>query len=562
MTAQPHPPTSFPSPPARPDVPGFTVRSLLGFGSHGEVWLAEDVVSGETVALKIGKPPGSDPPSIDQVATADGPGTPPRPPGHPPRDSANSADSADSAKTADAADALAREVALLSRIHDPHVVRFHRVVRLNGGGHALVLEHAAGGNLGSLVAARGALDPAEVTTVLVPLAQALDHLHARGLAHGDLSPGNVLFAHDGRPMLSDLGVSRLLGTTGPEPQGTPGFVDPALGRGVDPRASDVWSLAALGWFALTGRPPGPANAERPPASLAAPALTRLLSEILGADPAERPPAAELAHRAWGAVRPAPIRLLPRSGTHPPDAAWASRTTRPAEPDTASAPPTPTGGRRVVRRHHVEPRNAAAAPRPIRRAAPTRTRSTTSRLPALAVVAAALVAGGAALTWAVDRASASETHLQATTERAPGPRTANQAIAERAPGPPTPHPDLTRAVADIGRARAAAFETASLAPLARADEPGSPAMAADARLVRELADRRWRLVGVRYTVTDVRVVQRSARAATVTARVTTSPHRRTTAGGALVGQMAADGPRTVTLTLVAAPEAGWRVRAVS
>jgi serine/threonine protein kinase len=539
MTAQPPPPPAFPAPPARPDVPGFAVRSLLGFGSHGEVWLAEDLVTGEPVALKIGKPPGADPPSTDQTATTDHPGTQQQPPGGPPTD---------------AADALAREVALLSRIHDPHVVRFHRVVRLAGGGHALVLEHAAGGNLGSLVAARGALDPAEVTTVLVPLAQALDRLHARGLAHGDLSPGNVLFAHDGRPLLSDLGVSRLLGTTDPGPHGTPGFVDPAVSRGVDPRASDVWSLAALGWFALTGRPPGPANAARPPSSLAAPALTRLLSEVLGADPAERPPAAELAHRAWDAVRPVPVRLLPTARTQPGDGAWASRTTRRAE--SGAAPETPsttttttTTGRRVVRRHHVESRrDGASVARPHRGGAGVRRRSRTSRLPALAVVVAALVAGGAAVTWAVDRASeasASETRIRTATESAPGA-----------------HQDLVRAVDDIGRARATAFATASQSALARADERGSPAMTADTRLVRELAARRWRLVDVRYTITDVRVVQRSARAATVTARVTTSAHRRTTAGGALVSQVAADGPRPVTLTLVSVPDAGWRVRAVS
>jgi serine/threonine protein kinase len=534
MTAQPHPPTAFPAPPARPDVPGFAVRSLLGFGSHGEVWLAEDLVSGETVALKIGKPPGADPPGTDSIA-AERRGTPGRPAGEPPA----------------AAAALTREIALLSRIQDQHVVRFHRVVRLSGGGHALVLEHAAGGSLGSLVAARGALDPAEVTTVLVPLAEALDRLHTRGLAHGDLSPGNVLFAHDGRPLLSDLGVSRLLGTTGPGPHGTPGFVDPAVARGVDPRASDVWSLAALGWFALTGRPPGPSNAERPPAALAAPALTRLLCEVLGADPAERPPAAELAQRAWDAVHPAPIRLLPTSRAQPGDDAWASRTTRRADPGpTPDPPPATTGGRRIVRRHHVgRPDAATSAARPRHGGAGTRPRPRTSRLPALAVVVATVVSGGAAATWAIDRASraaASETRVQAAADR--GAQAGNQ--------------DLVRAVETIGRARSAAFATASLTPLAGADEPGSPAMAADTRLVRELAGRRWRLTGVRYTVTDVRVVQRSARAATVTARVTTSVHRRTTAGGALIGQVAADGPRPVTLTLVAVPDAGWRVRAVS
>ena len=182
-----------------PAVPGYATHTLLGFGSHGEVWLGEDLVSGERVALKIGRPPGAGPPG-------------------------------------DAAEALAHEVALLSRLADEHVVRLHRVVETADGGHALVLEYAAGGNLGTLVVARGPLDPGEVSTLVVPLAQTLERLHARGLVHGDLSPGNVLLAADGRPLLSDLGVSRVLGTRTGAEHGTPGFTDPALGRGVDPRA--------------------------------------------------------------------------------------------------------------------------------------------------------------------------------------------------------------------------------------------------------------------------------------------------------------------------------------
>jgi hypothetical protein len=540
MTTPPPHTTAFPGPPARPDVPGFTVRTLLGFGSHGEVWLGEDVVSGEAFALKIGRPPGSGPPGTRDGGASGGRGDPCDPGGDP--------------GEPDAAEALAREVALLARIDDPHVVRLHRVVRLHAGGHALVLEHAGGGNLGALVAARGALDPAEVTTLVVPLAQALERLHARGLAHGDLSPGNVLFAADGRPMLSDLGVSRLLGITGPGPHGTPGFVDPALGRGVDPRAGDVWSLAALGWFALTGRPPGPGV--RPPVALEAPALTRLLSEVLGADPAERPAAGELANRAWDAVRPAPIRLLPGTGPAADADAFASRTTRRVPPpgDLPRATPVPpsTSGRRAVRRRDVDrgasPRTAARPVRASRARAPAARSARAPRLTGAAVAAAVLLAGGGAAAWAVDRASQG---AEAASER-----------VRTAAGPGHAARELAAVLHTIGRARAAAFATASTAPLAGADERGSPAMAADERLVRDLAARRWRLTGVRYAVTDLRVVHRDARAATVTAWVTTSEHRRTTSDGHLVGHVAAEGPRRVTLTLVAVPGTGWRVRSVS
>jgi hypothetical protein len=124
------------------------------------------------------------------------------------------------------------------------------------------------------------------------------------------------------------------------------------------------------------------------------------------------------------------------------------------------------------------------------------------------------------------------------------------------------PNPAAALPAIARARAQAFASASTAPLTAADEPGSAAMAADRAVVRALADRGWRLAGVTYAVSDVRVVRHDARTATVVSRVTTSAHRRVTSGGTLVSRVAAEGPRQVTLTLVALPGVGWRVRAVS
>jgi hypothetical protein len=600
--------TGHPAPPTPPTVPGYAVHSLLGFGSHGEVWLGEDVVSGATVALKLGRPP-------DPGPDAEGDGEA-------------------------AATALRREIALLARIDDPHVVRLHRVVALEDG-LALVLEHAAGGNLGSLVASRGALDPPEVTTLVVPLGQALDRLHARGVVHGDLSPGNVLFAADGRPLLSDLGVARVLGTTGPGSHGTPGFVDPARAGGVDPRASDVWGLAALGWFALTGRPPGETTAGA--VALTAPGLTRLLAEVLGADPPERPSPAELAHRAWEAVRPAPIRLLPaRSRLAAAEEALSRRTTRrmTAAPEPEAAPTPPERRPRMVpRRPRPRPDSARRGrPRPdgagragSRAGGADRGRSRAGHLgraqprsddaghgrPAAAALAGRVRGDGrghapeplpasrfrdesgrapsrpvepvrAGPSGDVDRRRRDVVAGHATRRRRSGrvllPVTGVLGLVvvpvvagflwwgERIPrpGPPPAPPravqphttELTAAVDAIGRARAQAFAAASPQALAAADEAGSPAMAYDTAVVRGLTERGWRLSGVAYVVRDLRVVDRAPASATVTAAVTTSAHRRVTAAGALVAEVPAEGPRTVRLTLVEVPGAGWRVRAVS
>src|SRR3954447_21434499 len=97
--------TPFHGPPATaPVVPGFAARTLLGFGTHGEVWLADDLSAGGAVALKIGRrsaPPGS----------------------------------------------TGQETALLCRIDHPHIVRLRRVVPLPAGEIALVLDLASGGSL-------------------------------------------------------------------------------------------------------------------------------------------------------------------------------------------------------------------------------------------------------------------------------------------------------------------------------------------------------------------------------------------------------------------------------
>ena len=170
---------------------------------------------------------------------------------------------------------------------------------------------AAGGSLGQLVAGRGRLGPGETVTVLTPIAQALAYLHGQGFTHGDVSPGNVLFTAHGKPLLADLGVARMVADAAAVADaGTEGFRDPApvdaVRAGLQPER-DVYSLAALGWYCLTGRAPEP-GAQRPPLPLLVPgvpaALAAALESGLQEDRRLRPSAAELAaavHRSAVAV---------------------------------------------------------------------------------------------------------------------------------------------------------------------------------------------------------------------------------------------------------------------
>jgi hypothetical protein len=192
----------------------------------------------------------------------------------------------------------------------------------------LVLELLEGGSLADLLARRGRLRPGEVVTTVAPVAAAVAHAHEQGIVHGDLSPGNVVFTGEGRPVLTDLGVARLLDEDAAA-QVTPAYVDPTVARGgaVGP-ASDVFGLAAAAFHALTGVAPW--NGATPADVLAVasdgllpdldelapeapPELRAVIARGLAADPHDRGSAAAFALDLRHACRPEPVRLAGGQG---------------------------------------------------------------------------------------------------------------------------------------------------------------------------------------------------------------------------------------------------------
>jgi hypothetical protein len=244
------------------EVPGYDVVSPLGTGGSGEVWLAQERESADLVALKILRA------SNDEAR---------------------------------------REAALLTQISHDHIVRLRSTVPTPDG-LVLVLDHAAGGSLAELLEARGRLAPGEVVTFAVPIAQALAEIHARGLVHGDVAPGNVLFTAEGRPLLADLGFSRLAGEMLPHVGATPDFADPAIAAGGRPDpASDVYGLGAICHAALVGVPPCGVLL-RTGAPHVPVALADLVDAALAPDRAARPPADLIAMLLLEACTPSPIQL--------------------------------------------------------------------------------------------------------------------------------------------------------------------------------------------------------------------------------------------------------------
>jgi serine/threonine protein kinase len=281
-----------------PVVPGFLVGRVLGRGGSSTVWLVTEERSGRDFALKcLGEGHAG--------VTGSGEG---RDPG------------------ADAEEAIRREIGILSVLDHQHLIKAHDALRLRrpagsaetaGGSIGLLLDYAPGGSLGELVGSRARLTIGETVTVLTPIAQVLGYLHGQGFTHGDISPGNVLFTGHGKPMLSDVGIARMVGDASAVPDhGTPGFMDPgpvdAVRAGLQPER-DVYSVAALGWYCLTGQPPR-RTADRPPLSLLVPDVPAELAGALEAglneDRRLRPTAVELATAVYRSAPPLPVDLSP------------------------------------------------------------------------------------------------------------------------------------------------------------------------------------------------------------------------------------------------------------
>lgn len=296
-------------PVAPPSISGHDAVRCLGSGAQGQVWLMKPHNGSGTVAAKFLGLGGDRPPEDTN-----------------PHFSRHN----DSQVT--------HEWRVLTQFHHDHLMGVHGLVQDADGGQVLIMDFAAAGSLSQILQARGALSVGETVTVLTPIGQVLAFLHGRGAVHGDVSPGNILFSAAGKPVLSDFGLGRLLGQEAELASGTPGFRCPQdVSRD---EAGDVYALAAVGWFALTGRI-APPTRDRPPLGAlvgAVPSeLVAALEAGLAEDPAQRPTAAAFAQAIFrsaraeavalgNAVHPSVLPLLP---TYHEQAARGRRRARPA-----------------------------------------------------------------------------------------------------------------------------------------------------------------------------------------------------------------------------------------
>jgi serine/threonine kinase PknH len=182
--------------------------------------------------------------------------------------------------------------------------------------------------LEEVVSGSGPLPEAAVWPLLAGLSEALQAIHACGVVHRDLKPGNVLLAADG-PRVIDFGISRATDgtmlTAAGTVFGTPGYMSPeqAEGKPAGP-ASDVFALGCVITYAAGGAGPfGTGTAAsvlyrvvhgEPDLDRVPPGLREIVSRCLAKDPAARPTPAALAAAAAGrdtGTGPSAVAFWPR-----------------------------------------------------------------------------------------------------------------------------------------------------------------------------------------------------------------------------------------------------------
>ena len=163
------------------------------------------------------------------------------------------------------------EAETAAQLNHPHIVPVYEVGQHNELPY-FTMRYVRGTTLAERLAS-GPLPGREAAQLLAPVARAIAKAHQKGVLHRDLKPSNILIDAEGRPYVSDFGLAKRLvpdsaddertRAFGPRTQtgailGTPGYMSPeqaAGSRGTIGVTTDIYSLGAILYALLTGRPP-------------------------------------------------------------------------------------------------------------------------------------------------------------------------------------------------------------------------------------------------------------------------------------------------------------------
>jgi eukaryotic-like serine/threonine-protein kinase len=205
-------------------IPGYLVISKIGKGSMGVVYKAKQMSVDRVVAIKI---------LLDSLA-----------------------------QNKEFIKRFEREAKIAARLSHNNIVNAIDAGEVDGH-YFFVMEYVEGDTIKDHLDKHKTFDEKEALRIVLDVAEALKHAHARGLIHRDIKPENVILTKDGGVKLADLGLARItddekwgLSEAGMA-IGTPYYISPEQVRGqtnIDIRA-DIYSLGATFYHMVTGRVP-------------------------------------------------------------------------------------------------------------------------------------------------------------------------------------------------------------------------------------------------------------------------------------------------------------------
>ena len=197
----------------------FLLRSEIGQGGMGTVYLARDESLGRDVALKVLRAEyGTDPRFYDQ---------------------------------------LVREAQAAASLNHPNVVQIYSFGQEKSQPY-IVMELVNGGRLDQLMENNQAVEERVVLETAIDVAKGLEAAYDAGLIHGDIKPANILYDRAGNAKVVDFGLAKFEGGSHGRGEiwGTPYYIAPEKARGKNEDfRSDQYSLGATLFHALTGKPP-------------------------------------------------------------------------------------------------------------------------------------------------------------------------------------------------------------------------------------------------------------------------------------------------------------------